>query len=73
MLDVEFQLKQEKCLCFRCDEKYNPDHRCKSKEARELRVLLVNDAEEIELLQGASSEDEEEIPILDVKDLVELD
>lgn len=39
---------------------------------RELRVLLVNDAEEIKLLQGAPPIEEEKISIPDVGELVEL-
>lgn len=57
--NIEFQLKREKGSCFRCEKKYSLGHRCKSKEVRELRVLLVNNVEEIELLKGAPSEDEE--------------
>lgn len=60
-------------MYFRCDEKYSPGNHCKSKVIHELRVLLVNGAEEIELLQGTPSEEAKEIPIPDVGELVELD
>lgn len=73
LTDAEFQLKREKGFCFRCDEKYSPGHHCKSKEIRELRILLVNGSEEIKLLQGTPSEEAEEITIPDVGELVELD
>lgn len=73
MTDVEFQNKREKGLCFHCDEKYTPKHRCKKKEMRELRVLLVNDTEEIEILQATPTEEEEEdTSVTEMGDLVEL-
>lgn len=79
--DNEFQRKRERGLCFKCDEKYSPSHRCKNKEVRELRVLLVNGAEEIELVQGSVSEEEieedtpevGEVAKLEVGEVVELD
>ena len=39
--DAEFQSRKEKGLCFRCKEKYSHDHKCKTKEHRELRMLVV--------------------------------
>ena len=35
--DAEFQARKEKGLCFRCNEKYSHDHRCKNREQMELR------------------------------------
>lgn len=70
---IEFQAKREKGLCFCCDEKYTTNHRCKKKETKELRVLLVNGTEKIEVLQAHSTEDEEKIDIPDVGDFVEPD
>lgn len=32
--DAEIRKKRDKGLCLKCDEKYSPDHRCKSKEER---------------------------------------
>lgn len=46
--DSELQKKREKGLCFRCDEKWGPGHRCKKKE---LSVLLIHDADEEESSQ----------------------
>ena len=43
----EVQAKREKGLCYRCDEKWGPGHRCKRKE---LSVLLTADeTEELEV------------------------
>ncbi|KAA0043238.1 transposon Tf2-1 polyprotein isoform X1 [Cucumis melo var. makuwa] len=39
--DAEFQARKEKGLCFRCNEKYFADHKCKMKKHRELRMLVV--------------------------------
>ena len=43
--DSELQKKREKGLCYRCDEKWAPGHRCKKKE---LTVLLTYDMDEAE-------------------------
>ena len=32
LTDIEFQARKEKGLCFRCNEKYSADHKCKMKE-----------------------------------------
>lgn len=47
-----FKQKKEKGLCFRCNEKYSHDHRCKAKEQRELRMFVVNgENEELEIIE----------------------
>lgn len=43
MIDGEYRQKQEKGLCYKFDEKYLTDHRCKGRDLSELRVLLVHD------------------------------
>ncbi|KAJ0078045.1 hypothetical protein Patl1_36617 [Pistacia atlantica] len=43
LTDAELQYKRERGLCYKCDEKFGPPHRCKN---RTLQVLLVMDAEE---------------------------
>ena len=52
MSDAEFQIRKEKGLCFRCNEKYSHDHRCKNIGQRELRMYVVraND-EEFEIIE----------------------
>lgn len=40
LFDSELQAKRDQHLCYRCDEKFFPGHRCKN---RELRVLLTSD------------------------------
>lgn len=54
--EKEAQARREKGLCYRCDEKWNPNHQCKN---RELNVLLVSEgdkeekgSDEEEALQG---------------------
>ncbi|KAL0544147.1 hypothetical protein IC582_019259 [Cucumis melo] len=50
--DAEFQARREKGLCFRCGEKYFAGHRCKSKEHKELRMLVVKEGgEELEIVE----------------------
>lgn len=52
MLDAEFQVRKEKGHCFRCNEIYYHDHRCKNRGQRELRMYVVraND-EEFEIIE----------------------
>lgn len=53
--DSQFHLREEKVLCFRCHEKNSMGHRCKVKDQRELRILLVHDnAEELEVFEDAN-------------------
>ncbi|TYK11164.1 Transposon Ty3-G Gag-Pol polyprotein [Cucumis melo var. makuwa] len=55
--DAEFQLRKEKGLCFKCNEKYSPDHKCKMKEQRELRMFVVkNDNEKLEIVEETKTE-----------------
>ena len=49
--NAEFQIRKEKGLCFRCNEKYSADHKCKMKDHLELRMFVVaNDKEELEIV-----------------------
>lgn len=52
LTETEIQDKRAKGLCFRCDEKFSPGHRCKD---RSLQVLTVCDDEE-----GRKAAEEEE-------------
>ncbi|XP_024018362.1 uncharacterized protein LOC112090683 [Morus notabilis] len=60
MTDEEYQRRRAKGLCYRCDEKFSPGHRCKN---RQLQVLLVSesDAEEEENAEEAEEEPADEI------------
>ncbi|KAI0519064.1 hypothetical protein KFK09_006504 [Dendrobium nobile] len=60
------QEKRTKGLCFRCDEKYMPGHKCKD---RTLQVLLVCEDKEDEEGGGNDSEMEEEKMHLDVAEV----
>ncbi|KAI0510225.1 hypothetical protein KFK09_010826 [Dendrobium nobile] len=66
LTEEEVQDKRTKGLCFRCDEKYMPGHRCKD---RTLHVLLVCEDEEDEEGGGSRSDDEEEKLHLDVAEV----
>lgn len=50
-------MKREKGLCYCCDEKYSPGHRCRNKE---LHILVVQGEEGGEELPEESAEGEEE-------------
>ncbi|GJV66175.1 ankyrin repeat-containing protein [Tanacetum coccineum] len=45
MTESEIQDRKAKGLCFRCEEKYTPGHRCAS---RTLQVMLVDESDEAE-------------------------
>nr|GEW12171.1 putative mitochondrial protein [Tanacetum cinerariifolium] len=45
MTELEIQDRKAKGLCFRCEEKYTPDHRCAS---RTLQVMMVDESDEVE-------------------------
>ncbi|XP_063950102.1 uncharacterized protein LOC135152878, partial [Daucus carota subsp. sativus] len=55
--DKELQLKREKGLCYRCDDKWSLGHRYKRKE---LSVLLTADTEDDETDHGIPSPSSEE-------------
>ncbi|KAA0064688.1 ty3-gypsy retroelement transposase [Cucumis melo var. makuwa] len=56
--DAEFQARKEKGLCFRCNEKYSVDHRCKMKELRELKMFVVKkEGEEYEIIEENTTEE----------------
>ena len=58
--DAEFQSRREKGLCFRCNEKYSHDHKCKTKEHRELCMLVVmGENVEYEIIEEDSTEQKE--------------
>ncbi|KAL0534139.1 hypothetical protein IC582_028420 [Cucumis melo] len=58
--DAEFQLRKEKGLCFKCNEKYSTDHKCKMREQRELRMFVVkNDNEELEIVEETEAKSAE--------------
>lgn len=38
--EKEVQLRKERGLCYRCDDKWNPGHKCRKKE---LSVLLIGE------------------------------
>lgn len=46
--EAEFQAKNEKGLCFKCDEKYSIGHKCQNKELQVMVILDEKILEEIE-------------------------
>ncbi|KAA0050629.1 transposon Tf2-1 polyprotein isoform X1 [Cucumis melo var. makuwa] len=66
--DAEFQARKEKGLCFRCNEKYSADHKCKMKELRELKMFVViKEGEEYEIIEENTAE-EKTLAVLQVKE-----
>ncbi|KAL0536565.1 hypothetical protein IC582_025514 [Cucumis melo] len=66
--DAEFQARKEKGLCFRCNEKYSADHKCKMKELRELRMFVVTgENEEYEIIEEKETA-EKQLATLEVID-----
>ncbi|KAL0542645.1 hypothetical protein IC582_008834 [Cucumis melo] len=55
--DAEFQARKEKGLCFRCNEKYSADHKCRLKEQRELRMFVITEGkDEYEIVEEEKEE-----------------
>lgn len=59
-------------MCFRCDERYFPSHRCKTREKRELNLLIVHEEEEEEVGEEVVKGEETEMKVLEVADNVEI-
>ncbi|KAA0055708.1 protochlorophyllide-dependent translocon component 52 [Cucumis melo var. makuwa] len=58
LTDAEFQARREKGLCFKCEEKYYDGHRCKAKEHKKLRMLVVREnGEEFEIIEEDGEEE----------------
>ncbi|XP_028552383.1 uncharacterized protein LOC114580110 [Dendrobium catenatum] len=55
LTEAELKDKRAKGLCYRCDEKFGPGHRCKDKL---LQVLLVEDPEGEEVEEELGGEEE---------------
>ncbi|TYK13876.1 Ty3/gypsy retrotransposon protein [Cucumis melo var. makuwa] len=71
--DAEFQARREKGLCFRCGEKYFAGHRCKLKEHKELRMLVVKEGgEELEIVEEEFFDAEAEMKQVDVQSVENL-
>ncbi|KAL5542906.1 hypothetical protein UlMin_010616 [Ulmus minor] len=68
--DSKLQKKREKGLCYRCDKKWAPGHRCKKKE---LTVLLTYDMDEAEQEEEeGSGEGDPELEMAEINQLVEV-
>ncbi|KAA0066183.1 Ty3/gypsy retrotransposon protein [Cucumis melo var. makuwa] len=68
LLDAEFQARKEKGLCFRCNEKYSADHKCKIKELRELKMFVViKEGEEYAIIEENATE-EKTLAVLQVEE-----
>ena len=71
--DAEFQSRREKGLCFRCEEKYHVGHRCKAKEQKELRTIVVKEnREELEIVEEDYYEAEAEFKNTEVENVKNL-
>ena len=65
--DAEFQARREKGLCFCCEEKFCAGHRCKVKDQKELRVLVVQaNGEELEVVEEDDRIDELEVKAIEL-------
>ncbi|OIT08498.1 hypothetical protein A4A49_14467 [Nicotiana attenuata] len=63
---TELQSRREKGLCYNCDEKYTPNHKCKALP----QLLLLENSSDFELPESFSPEDfiAEELQCLEVQD-----
>lgn len=58
LTDVELQKKRDKGLCYRCKEKFKPDHKCSN---RELQVLVVQEENRMEQVEAPEEEEGDEL------------
>lgn len=65
-------MKRDKGLCFRCDERYFRGHKCKTKEERELNLLIVHDEKEEDYEVELLNEEVLEMKVLEVDNNVEV-
>ncbi|KAA0057268.1 Ty3/gypsy retrotransposon protein [Cucumis melo var. makuwa] len=73
LTNAEFQARREKGLCFRCGEKYHAGHRCKTKDSKELRMLLVKESgEELEIIEEEYFDAETEMKPLELQGVENL-
>ena len=56
---TEIERRREQGLCFKCDERYRPEHRCKKKQ---LQVLILSEEGNIEEKPPDTEVREEEVP-----------
>ncbi|TYK25904.1 Ty3/gypsy retrotransposon protein [Cucumis melo var. makuwa] len=67
LTNAEFQARREKGLCFCYGEKYSVGHRCKTKENKELRMLLIKEGgEELEIMEEEFFDAEAEVKLVEV-------
>ena len=68
--DTEFRARLDKGLCFKCSERYSPEHRCKMKETRELMLFIMNEEESVEE-ENQTEENSDEVVELKQLDFTE--
>ena len=68
--DAKFRARLDKCLCFKCNERYSPGHKCKMKKKRELMLFIMNEEESVEE-ENQREENSEEVVELKQLDLTE--
>lgn len=72
LTDAKAKEKRDKGLCFRCDGRYFRGHKCKTKEKRELKLLIVHEEEGEGSEVEVPTEDAPEIKVMEVADNVEI-
>jgi len=68
---VEMQLRRDKGLCFTCDDKFIPSHRCPNKQHLLLQMDddkdLINPPQDNEIDKGLNSQDDPHLSFNDLK------
>uniref|UniRef100_A0A803P3U7 Uncharacterized protein n=1 Tax=Cannabis sativa TaxID=3483 RepID=A0A803P3U7_CANSA len=68
LIDSEMQYKRQKGLCFRCDEKWSPGHRCKKPQ---LQVIMILENIDNVISDHESEEDKKEKVELESTELLD--
>lgn len=69
MSDAEINRRRELSLCFKCEEKFGPNHKCKN---RQLRLIMLEDEEGDGLDTGDETQVEGNDPLGKELDSMEL-
>ena len=65
--DAEFRTSLDKGLCFKCNERYSPGHRCKMEEKRELMLFIMNEEESLEEESRIEESNEDVLELKQIK------
>ena len=70
MTDSELQQKRERGICYQCDNKWSPGHRCRKKELNEL--VTCDEADEPEANSDPEVKPDPELDVAKLNQVIEV-